>query len=219
MAPRSVQQGHRRCQMRTVSSSSNNTVAIAPQLMPWSSSTSAFARQTGRCTADPSQARSIKSCRGTLSRNPGRIMESAESDSDAWQGGGAGFPKRRGRAFVSPSGSGCPAMRAMTPTSGASCKPRQARRRSAACFSGSTGCTKSANFASNPASVIGLFRLPIACVTCFVSNRPSVSRIWILTASTELAGSTVAVTLLRSRAVVTSRTAASLNWSVGVQFG
>lgn len=65
-----------------MSSSSNNTLAIASQLMPWSSSTSAFARRAKRCAADPSRASSIRSCRDTLSRNPGRIIGPVESNSD-----------------------------------------------------------------------------------------------------------------------------------------
>ena len=63
-------------------SSSNSAAAIASQLMPWSSSTSAFARRARRRAADPSRASSIRSCRDTLSRNPGRIIGPVESNSD-----------------------------------------------------------------------------------------------------------------------------------------
>src|SRR4051812_45667869 len=64
-----------------VSSSSKSTFAIASQLMPSSSNTSAFARRARRCAADPSRASSMRSCRDSLSRNPGRIIGPVESDS------------------------------------------------------------------------------------------------------------------------------------------
>src|ERR1019366_3569784 len=62
-----------------VSPSRNNTLPIASQLIPSSSSTSALARRASRCAAPPSRASSIRSRRDSLSRKRGRIMGGRES--------------------------------------------------------------------------------------------------------------------------------------------
>src|SRR6188768_4295916 len=72
---------YRRYQVRIVSSSNNNTCAMALQLIPSSSSTSAFARRARRWGTDPSRASSIRSCRDSLSRKPPRIIPQVESPS------------------------------------------------------------------------------------------------------------------------------------------
>src|SRR4029079_4565922 len=51
------------------------------QLIPSSSSTSAFARRARRWGTDPSRASSIRSCRDSLSRKPPRIIPQVESPS------------------------------------------------------------------------------------------------------------------------------------------
>ena len=72
---------YRRYQVRIVSSSNNTTCAMALQLIPSSSSTSAFARRARRWGTDPSRASSIRSCRDSLSRKPPRIIPQVESPS------------------------------------------------------------------------------------------------------------------------------------------
>jgi hypothetical protein len=52
---------------------------MASQLMLSSSSTSALARQSRRCAADPSRASLARSWRDSLSRKPGRIIQTVES--------------------------------------------------------------------------------------------------------------------------------------------
>jgi hypothetical protein len=93
-------------QVRMVSSSSNSTFAIASQLVPSSSSTSALARRARRLTAEPSRASAIRSCRDAASRKPGQIMRSVESDSDHFarvgaQSHGVRVYRRRPMATVS----------------------------------------------------------------------------------------------------------------------
>src|ERR1700723_3363145 len=64
--------------------------------MPSSNSSSALARRAKRCAAEPSRVSSIRSCRDSLSRKPGRIIRSAESRSHALASDSFGFPQSRG---------------------------------------------------------------------------------------------------------------------------
>jgi hypothetical protein len=73
--------------------------------MPSSSSTSAFARRARRCAADPSRANSIRSCRDSLSRKPGRIMRSVESSPCRFARGGTRIFNESGYTEVWPKNS------------------------------------------------------------------------------------------------------------------
>ncbi len=85
-----------------VSSSSNRTFAIASQLIPSSSNTSAFARRAKRCAADPFRANAISSCRNLLSKNPERIIRAVKSESPRLARAIFGFHGSRGIASNSP---------------------------------------------------------------------------------------------------------------------
>ena len=88
----------RRCQVRMVSSSTNSTRAIALQLMPSSSSASAFARRARRWAAEPSRANSIRSRRDAWSRTPERIISLVGSYSRRFaRGDGRVFRESRHR--------------------------------------------------------------------------------------------------------------------------
>ena len=86
------------------------TFATDAQLMPSSNSTSALARRAKRCAAEPSRVSSIRSCRDSLSRKPGRITRSAESRSHPLASDSFGFPQSRGY-MISPQAAGCASQR------------------------------------------------------------------------------------------------------------